>query len=1087
MEGEYDRYQKLIAKFYSLFISFVIFSATFIQIIKGNYSFIFIAISSIYFLIHAIYASYKIFFNPNLKFESHSLRIIRVAANIITILVLYNLTNGAFEYYILFILIIFNITYRFHNLKMSSEYIFYITFCVIILFIIIESVWLDQGSIISYYMLAFKTSILLIISFLSYFYFRNSLHEKNFFKIINKTISHTNFTDRISIVLDSIAKLAIEELGCELVTFYMYDDKEKILSSNPFYFGKLIDPNKVYIDTKRNEVGYSILENNQNLFIKNTNENAIMMRLGNELNSNPPFVVREKIVSSAAIILKLDFKLLGIMFTNYRRSKKFSFFEKRIIEQFGYYASISLKNALDLENIVIHTTDLATSIYNLNKSYYNNLQDKTHDKIFELVLNTILNLLKEDLGYYARFDELTETLNVVIASAKYKSSGLVNKKWPSTTGITGEAIRTRKVQILPDVNKSDKFVRFDSENVLLDKNVDQNVKSCITFPLNHNGKILGVFHIESYRLNNFSQRDAKIIESLSNQALTAIHNKELLVELNNLSIIDRNMVDYRLSFEKRLEKILCVAHSFIGHGEGNIVLYDQRRQELEILVSTQPNTIGVKLPIENSVCGLVVKSKSSIYIPDVSKENSYKKVLGDNMNCELAVPLIHGDKVIGILNFEDSKIDSFSSKEIHAIERLAGQISIGIQFLLLSELNQNKINVIKAVEEIDNTIIKHDFNLSSVFSVIIDKCQELIGDAYYEVILFNNKQETLEVVASTMPGKYKGSVCYPKSVCGEVICTGKAKYIAQNENCEYYESPYEKGKTAVPLLSSFVIPLIVDKKILGLLNVEKTELDAFSSKDIEIMEIFANQTSIALMYASVLTELQKTKDRLIQNDSRVLGGLSDFISGKFHALGNNISGIKTDANSILLEEQNNISSSSRQVLSRIINICDKLNKEADKSGDYLEEYIDSEKRELNFHDLIKEAQKRAKVNKHIKIIEKFFAPDPVIRGNSNKLQLLILELFNNAIDAISSNGEIIVSTKRVSQQLHFEVTDNGCGIPDEDKNKLYARGFTTKNGHSGKGLHEVYLTVKSHEGEININSDTKFGTNVKIIFPLINQ
>jgi len=115
-------------------------------------------------------------------------------------------------------------------------------------------------------------------------------------------------------------------------------------------------------------------------------------------------------------------------------------------------------------------------------------------------------------------------------------------------------------------------------------------------------------------------------------------------------------------------------------------------------------------------------------------------------------------------------------------------------------------------------------------------------------------------------------------------------------------------------------------------------------------------------------------------------------------------------------------------------------------------------------------------------------PDlPAIRVDANQLSQVLMNLLLNAAQATSEGGRIMVSANRSStgEAIEIRVVDTGCGIPAEVLPHVFEPFFTTKRGKgTGLGLSITQTYVRSHEGEIQIESAPHRGTTVTITLPL---
>lgn len=141
------------------------------------------------------------------------------------------------------------------------------------------------------------------------------------------------------------------------------------------------------------------------------------------------------------------------------------------------------------------------------------------------------------------------------------------------------------------------------------------------------------------------------------------------------------------------------------------------------------------------------------------------------------------------------------------------------------------------------------------------------------------------------------------------------------------------------------------------------------------------------------------------------------------------------------------------------------------------------------HDLIGETLQhindRAKL-KEIKI-EKEVPENILIKGDKEKLNIALLNILVNAVEAISSDEgklKIIVGTDH--DKVHITISDNGKGIAQQDLNKLFEPFFTSKHGGTGLGLTATHTIISKHDGNIKVQSEINRGTSFMISLPLKN-
>ncbi|MFW5959773.1 MAG: response regulator [Chitinivibrionales bacterium] len=145
------------------------------------------------------------------------------------------------------------------------------------------------------------------------------------------------------------------------------------------------------------------------------------------------------------------------------------------------------------------------------------------------------------------------------------------------------------------------------------------------------------------------------------------------------------------------------------------------------------------------------------------------------------------------------------------------------------------------------------------------------------------------------------------------------------------------------------------------------------------------------------------------------------------------------------------------------------------------------------------------IDKRVDIRKNLNAESTIVKGDISQLQNMLLNLGINSSHAIDKNGIIEFSTGTVElsstyctksgfdlkpgKHIRIDVKDNGCGIAPEHTDHIFEPFFTTKEKGKGTGLglSAVYGIVKSHYGEINLESSSGEGTLFSIHLPVSEE
>lgn len=106
-----------------------------------------------------------------------------------------------------------------------------------------------------------------------------------------------------------------------------------------------------------------------------------------------------------------------------------------------------------------------------------------------------------------------------------------------------------------------------------------------------------------------------------------------------------------------------------------------------------------------------------------------------------------------------------------------------------------------------------------------------------------------------------------------------------------------------------------------------------------------------------------------------------------------------------------------------------------------------------------------------------------IRADKEKLKIALLNIIINSIEAMENiKGELTISLGQNEESYSLEISDNGCGIPQENLSKLFEPYFTSKRNGIGLGLASTLNILQAHYASIEVKSKINAGTTFIIAF-----
>jgi GAF domain-containing protein len=176
-----------------------------------------------------------------------------------------------------------------------------------------------------------------------------SLHQ------VGTSLVRLRFSADLEEILEEIANQAREVLKIDVVTLYQFDEKEGqflVEGVGPTVSGDLRDPrdNVMKQQVNKDDIPWRIVKAGGNRYFPNAQNDPDVSKKTHRSDGRRPFVEREGIASSAALLLQVEretfgSEIVGVMFANYRSYHEFPREEKQVLETFANYAAIAIQNA----------------------------------------------------------------------------------------------------------------------------------------------------------------------------------------------------------------------------------------------------------------------------------------------------------------------------------------------------------------------------------------------------------------------------------------------------------------------------------------------------------------------------------------------------------------------------------------------------------------------------------------------------------------------------------------------------------------------------------------------------------------------
>lgn len=293
------------------------------------------------------------------------------------------------------------------------------------------------------------------------------------------------------------------------------------------------------------------------------------------------------------------------------------------------------------------------------------------------------------------------------------------------------------------------------------------------------------------------------------------------------------------------------------------------------------------------------------------------------------------------------------------------------------------------------------------------------------------------------------------------------------------------------ILSAFVVFFIGERVIRPLARITR-ESDAVAQGAFQRITPYGDsQNEIHHLVTAInrmMEELEKRQEQLIQ--SRKMSSIGTLTAGIAHEINNPVNNISLILES-LVEDGDNMDNDERRRLYQ------EAMDQADRTSEIVKNLLEFSRashprvEDVDAGEVVEKTGRLLRNEMDLRKIQftKEIRPSlPKIRMDKGGLQQVLLNLFMNAIQAMDSGGELkaVVGLADMPDEIRIDVSDNGPGIPHENRDRIFDPFFTTKpeGVGTGLGLSVSYNIIKKNGGRIELESQPGQGTQFSIFLPI---
>lgn len=523
-----------------------------------------------------------------------------------------------------------------------------------------------------------------------------------------------------------------------------------------------------------------------------------------------------------------------------------------------------------------------------------------------------------------------------------------------------------------------------------------------------------------------------------------------------------------------------------------VIVYDKNGKYLKI-APTDPSLL-VRPPDD-----LVGKTLSDVFPPDEAERllGSIQEVLTTNKPLQVEYSLEISDQTYWF----EGVISPMQSDAVVWVARDVSESKKAEKTLKENDEILRRQNEYLGVAAEVSRLVTSTLDQVTLFNRTVDLIRSRFG--YYFVSIFTLDDSATNAILREGTGEVGEKMKSQKhslpvgsrSVIGNVTSTGSTVVV----NDTTHDTLHRINPLLPETNSEAGIPLKIGTRILGALDIQAKEMNAFKPEDITVLETLADQIAIALDNAKSydlsqkavveMKELDKIKSQFLANMSHELRTPLNSIIGFSRVI---LKGIDGPVSEQQQQDLTAIYNSGQHLLGLINDILDLSKIDAGKMELSLEE--------INISETINSVMATATGlvrDKPVKLITDLNPDLPTVRADPMRIRQVLLNLLSNA-SKFTEEGSISVSAKvqnadNARPEMVVMVSDTGPGIAQEDQAKLFLAfsqvdsSPTRKTGGTGLGLSICQRLIDLHNGKIGVHSELGNGSTFYFTLPLYHQ
>ena len=576
-------------------------------------------------------------------------------------------------------------------------------------------------------------------------------------------------------------------------------------------------------------------------------------------------------------------RVLGVIGLERTPPYAFSESDERLLSTLAASMGVALENARlfdETKRLLAETEQRNAELAVINEIGSALARQLDFDEIIELVGERVRRIFNATSIFIALHDEAAEQIRFPYEVAEEER--IHTDPLPFGEGLTSRVIQTRKA------------VRFGTQDAAIAAgavSVGVNSESWLGVPIPAGDRVVGVIALESTRQHVYTDADERLLSTLATSMGVALENARLFDETKRLlaETEQRNAelavitevgaaLSQQLDFQAIVDHVGDRLRAALGADDMFIALVqpgDQGQIDFPYLMQGGQRRRTGTLPLGEGLTSRVLESRRPLRFGTLDEQMTLNPAFSPEIDVHeswLGVPIVAGDRTIGVVNVSDHRPHAYTEADERLVATMASSMGVALENArlfdetkrLLAETDERAAEL--ALTNDVQRGLAQNLDMQAMYDLVGEKIRQIFDAQVVDIGIVDRSAGEVRFAYTVEKGiRFEDQSIPLRSFRRLVVETGRPQLVADYEREKPSDAP-AKPRLSKATRSLVMVPLTEAGEVTGVISLQNVDrTGAYTERDRDLLSVIASSLSVALQNARLFDE---TRRLLAETDAR---------------------------------------------------------------------------------------------------------------------------------------------------------------------------------------------------------------------------